>query len=75
METAKLYGYRRYRLENGQYKVCLDRSLDIMYEEEWDKVKADILSSEKKLTVVSSLKNKYNNKEWPGIEPITTGGD
>ena len=75
METAKLYGYRRYRLENGQYKVCLDRSLDIMYEEEWDKVKADILSSSKKLTVVSSLKNKYNNKEWPGIEPITTGGD
>ena len=56
-------GYRRYRYENGQYKVCFDVSLDIMYE-----TTGDVRSSTPRYD-----DNSIANNTWPGIGVQTTG--
>ena len=74
IETAihadKIGGYRRYRLEDGQYKLCLDKSLDIMYDEQI----GTFNGLKKTLQIVPELKGKYQYGEWPGIEVYTSQG-
>ena len=70
IHADKIGGYRRYRLEDGQYKLCLDKSLDIMYDEQIGTYNG----LKKTLQIVPELKGKYQYGEWPGIEVYTSQG-
>ena len=59
---SHMTGYRRYRYENGQYKVCFDVSLDIMYETAGDASRMSRYDD-----------NSIANNTWPGVVVQTTG--